>query len=1016
MADEELQAKITLDEQQFSVAANKVVAQLGALDGAVQGLGTKLENALDKSLGKVSGQLQGLSLDNVASRLSQAADKMQAAFVGTVQPAIEFEAAMRNVNTVAKLSEEDLAGLSDQMRTLGREIGIGIAPTEAAAAQYEILSAGFENAADATEILKQAAIASKGGLTTTANAADLLTSSLKAYGAGADQAKRFSDVLFTGVEKGKLTFDDFVAGLGSVVPAAAANNVSLEELSAAMAALTTAGQQPARAFTGLNAAIVQLSSPTKEARTAAAGLGIDLDSAAFKGLSLVEKLQALALAAGDNKSALRAVLGDVNALGVAYSLAGNGASTYQSAIEAMNGPLDASANAARENSKSFAAAKQEFDAAAQALKIALSGAILPALTKLAKVGTEIIHFFDDFSPGAKAAAGAVAGVGTALAVAGAVLGKFLFGAQGLAGVLGVQIPLSTAAAGNAYTALSGRVAAARTAITSFNFAAAAGPGFLAALGVGLILAAKEYVNMQQSALAAADAIETVGGKALKGTTADFSTGELLSTPVADLKKKGASKEDVQNRIRELRETLEDTVDTAARNKLQEKIDQLIEVREQLATTKEIEKKAAGPNKNVEEFLKNRKAPAEDPKAIEERRKQALFEIENAKLTGEERIKQLEAFLAKEKLVGDERRSIEKKIFDEREKLEKSAADAAKKAVDDKIADSLQEIDLSKASHQAKIQQLGELAKKYQDNADLQRRLRDLIAREEEAADKDREDRKKKAADDAKKAQEAANQRTQEERQARGEAIGLRQDAISSEISKQQDKGGAGAISAIGSLLQERQRLTEESIRLQLAEQIAAAKSDEAKVQFSKNAEERIRQEQLKTAEEFKRLKDEQVAKAKEAEEKLKPKKATSTEFTGGVLTVEELAKQSEARFGSGVGQDFDARRAATDAARKARTEQNIAQTLAGAQAKGIDLAKVLPQSKIAGLPGSFQGLPPKVGSGTAPSSMTAVRLEVDIKIDRGDGTTETRTTTLTGVGYPASGPGSTPTTTRGRVA
>ena len=174
MADEELQAKITLDSDQFSVAVNKVVAQLGALDGAVQTLGTKLENSLDKSLGKVSGQLQGLSLDAVAGKLSQAADKMQAAFTSTVQPAIEFESAMRNVNTVAKLSEEELVGLSDQMRTLGREIGIGIPPAEAAAAQYDILSAGFTKAADATEILKTAAIASRGGLTTTANAADLL--------------------------------------------------------------------------------------------------------------------------------------------------------------------------------------------------------------------------------------------------------------------------------------------------------------------------------------------------------------------------------------------------------------------------------------------------------------------------------------------------------------------------------------------------------------------------------------------------------------------------------------------------------------------------------------------------------------------------------------------------------------------------------------------------------------------------------------------------------------------------
>lgn len=1004
MADEELQAKITLDEQQFSVAVNKVIAQLGTLDGAVQGLGVKLENALDKSLGKVSGQLQGLSLDNVAGKLSQAADKLQAAFTATVQPAIEFESAMRNVNTVAKLSETELQGLSDQMRTLGREIGIGIPPAEAAAAQYDILSAGFTKAADATEILKTAAIASRGGLTTTANAADLLTSALNAYGAGADQAKRFSDVLFTGVEKGKLTFEDFVQGLGSVVPAAAANNVSIEELSAAMAALTAAGQQPARAFTGLNAAIVQLSSPTKEARNAAAGLGIDMESAGFKGLSLVEKLQALAIAAGENKSALRQVLGDVNALGVAYSLAGNGAATYQDAINTMNGPLDASANAARENSKSFAAAKAEFDAAAQALKIALSQSILPALTGLAKTGTEIIHFFDDFSPGAKAAAGAVAGVGTALAVAGAILGKFLLGTQGLVATLGVQVPTSAAAASGAFTALSARVAAARTAVLGFNFAVLAGPAALAALGVVLVKTAADFANIQTEAAKAADAIEQVGGQALKGTTTDFSTGELLSTPVADLKKKGATQEDVQNRIRELRETLEDTVDTAARSKLQEKIDELIRVREQLATAKETEKKT-GPSTAVQDFLKNRKPPPEDQKAIEERRKQALFEIETAKLTGEERIKALEAFLAKEKLVGDERRSIEKKILEEREKLEKDAADRAKKATDDRIADSLQEIDLSKASHQAKIQQLGELAKKYKDNADLQRRIRDLIAREEEAKDKEREERRKKAEDDAKKAQEAANDRTQEERGARQDSISLRQDAIGSEIDKAREKGSQG-LPQIEALLAERQRLTEETIRLQLAEQLATTQSEAAKEQLRRNAEERIRQEQQKTTEEFKKLKDEEVAKAKAAADALKPKKA-STEFGGQTLTVEQLAEQMGGRFGSGnVSEEFSKRQAASAAAAQAKRDAGIAGSLANLQTKGIDLAKVFPGSALAGL-GSIK--PPsssKIATGTAPTfSVSIAPLDVRITIEHPGGATENRRTTLPGVGPPGSGGG-----------
>jgi len=410
----------------------------------------------------------------------------------------------------------------------------------------------------------------------------------------------------------------------------------------------------------------------------------------------------------------------------------------------------------------------------------------------------------------------------------------------------------------------------------------------------------------------------------------------------------------------------------------------------LATASEVQAKKGGVDPAVEDYLKGRKAPPEDQKAIEERRKQALFEIETAKLSGQERIKALEAFLAKEKLAGDERRSIEQKIFQEREKLEKDAADRAKAATADKIADSLQEIDLSKASHQAKIQQLGELAKKYQDNADLQRRIRDLIAREEEAKDKEADDRRKKREADAKKAEEAAKERGQEETDAREEAVGLRKDSVESELGKAKEKGD---LTAVQRLLSERQRLTEETIRLQLQEQLAQTQSEAAKAQLAANAEERIRQERQKTADEFKRLQDEQAAKAAETAKKLEPK--TSTEFSGGVLTVEELAAQSRARFSD---EGFGQRKAATTAARISKLQGNLA-----------SLGSFKTQD--------FKTLAGKVPSGTAPTATVVAKLEpLDVNVHvHQNGTTTTSKTTLSTVGAPASGPGSIPSNPRGRV-
>lgn len=1001
---EELQAKITLDAKQFSVGVGDIVAKLSTLEAAIASVGGKLENSLDKSLGQVNAKLQGLSLDAVGGKLSAAADQMQAALGAVVQPAIEFETAMRRVNTVAKLSDDELSVLSDQMRTLGQTIGISISPTEAAAAQYDILSAGFTNTADATEILTQAAIASRGGMTSSAAAADLLTSALNSYGVGADQAKHFNDVLFTGVEKGKLTFDDFVQGLGSVAPAAAANGVSIEELSSAMAALTAAGQQPARAFTGLNAAIVQLSSPTDEAKKAAAGLGINLEGAAFKGLSLVEKLQLLATTAGDNKAALRKVLGDVNALGVAYSLTGNGAKTYADALAASTGPSNAAANAAKQTSQGVEDARKRFEAAAQALGIALSTAILPFLAGLADAGTSALKFFDSFSSGAKGAFGVVLGLTTALTAAGAGIVSFLLGVRGVAFALGVQLPAASAAGGTALTTLSARVAAARTAMMGLNAAAIAGPALLLGLGAGIIALAEAYAQAETAALDAAKALDDPRfGQGLAGTKSDFSTGQLLNTPVADLKKAGADKADVQNRIRELRETLEQTVDQAARKTLEDKIKQLIEVREQLDKTGK--ETSAAASDRVRDFkLDPVVDQAAQKKATEERNKQALFEIETSKLSGQERIAALEALIAREKLVGDERRQIEQKIFQIREKLESNTAAAQKKAADDRKADELQAIDLSKASHQTKIQQLAALLVKYKEDGDTRRKIEQEIAREQDAIAKDQDEKRKKREEAQKKAADDARERTQEERSAQQDAIGLRKDAISTEIDTAKEKGGKGSTATILGLLAERQKLTEETIRLQLAEQLAQTQSAEAKVQLEKNAEERIRQERQKTADEAKKLTDAQIADTKRLEDSKKPKQV-STEFTGGLLTPEELSKQMAERFGGGAGiADFAARQQTTTESRQQQIAAGIAANIAEAQRKGIDLSKALgnPSTSLSAV---TAGLPGKVNNFTQAPPVQKFQLEhtINIKLTREDGSTSTQRVTVSGVPGPGEG-------------
>lgn len=1043
MADEELRAKITLDAQSFSIGVGEIVAKLATLEKGLESVGDKLGNHLEKGLGRANKSLEGLSLAQASQQLEAFGQKAAAAFAGIVTPAVSFQTAMNNVNTVAKLGDKDLAALSEQMRTLGKDIGISIKPSEAAAAQYDILSAGFEKTADATEILTQAAVASRGGLTTVSAAADVITSSLKAYGLEADQAKRVNDTLFIGVEKGKLRFEDFAQGLGAVVPAAAANGVSLQELSAAMAALTVAGQTPARAFTGLNAAIVQLGAPTETAKKAARELGINMETAAFQGLSLVEKLQLLSRTAGEDvarKGLVRQVLGDVNALGVAYSLAEKGAETYASALAATVGPSNAAANAAKINEQGVEAAQRRFEAAAEAFKIGATKTILPALESLVDFGTTVIDTFDGLPDSLKEGIIIVAGIAGAVGTLGASVGGLLLGLKGLTVALGIQVPAAAAASTAALGETAIAANAAGTGITRF-LTIAGRIGVIGLVGTALVGLATYYVEAGKAAQKAADDAVNAAGKMSRA--ASVSTGAITSTPVDQLQAQGVGAEDVRNRIRPLRDAARNTaeklteVDKALEEQkrigpgatkriaeLQAEKDSLIEaskkfesrIAELVAIEQKIGERArqvtneqtGGIGKGAGAGLAG--VPAEQD--LKELKKQALFEIETGKLVGEERIKALQAYIAKYQLVGDEARHIEREIFQERKKLQDASETAQKKALEDRKADALQEIDISKASHAQKIQQFRDLLTKYKDDADFRRTILRQIAQEEAAADKDKADRQQKAKEAAKKATEEAKEKSSEERGARGDAISLRQDAITQQLGKEEAKGTKQSLSAIQVLLAEKQRLTEESIRLQLAEQLAATKSAEAKVQLERNAEERIRQEQLKTVEEFKRLKDEQLKKAKEAEEALKPKKAgPSTEFTGATLTPEQLAEQMANRFGGGAGNaDFATRRAGTVAAQQKATEDNIAaltaklppsQRRAPTPFVPSDLA-----SKIAASTKTVTGITQKISAVTTPPSdaLKLAPLEVVVTLNTPTGT-ETQRTTLPGVGPPGSGGG-----------
>ncbi|MBN1319956.1 MAG: phage tail tape measure protein, partial [Thermoleophilia bacterium] len=292
--------------------------------------------------------------------------------------AAEFEAEMRNVNSILKLSEDGFQALSRSV--LGLAGKTGKAPQDLARGLYDIASSGFDGA-EGLQILEASAIAATAGITDTATAVKAGTAVLNAYGMKASEIGHVQDVLFKTVERGVITYEQLALNLGDVVSMAAQAKIPLEEIGAAIAAMTKAGVQPAEAFTSLNQVLLSFIKPTDQAKEAAAGLGIDLSAAALeaKGLSGVmtevaravgsgkteladlaksgrsdaEFMEALSEETGTASERLAEIFPNVRALRGALVLAAEGGRGFSEEVLAMADATGSAASAFAEQSKSF---------------------------------------------------------------------------------------------------------------------------------------------------------------------------------------------------------------------------------------------------------------------------------------------------------------------------------------------------------------------------------------------------------------------------------------------------------------------------------------------------------------------------------------------------------------------------------------------------------------------------------------------------------------------------------------
>lgn len=192
---------------------------------------------------------------------------------------------------------------------------------------FDLISAGVD-AADSIKVLRVAANLATSGATDTSVAVDGLTSALNAFELSADSAQEISDKFFTAQKFGKTTVEELSRGFGLVASTASSFGVSLDELLASVAAVTTGGVRTSQAYTGLAAIFANISKPTKDATDEAERLGVEFTSTALRAQGFEGFLRSITESAKFNSTTLENLFGSVEAVKTILALTGAGADDF----------------------------------------------------------------------------------------------------------------------------------------------------------------------------------------------------------------------------------------------------------------------------------------------------------------------------------------------------------------------------------------------------------------------------------------------------------------------------------------------------------------------------------------------------------------------------------------------------------------------------------------------------------------------------------------------------------------
>lgn len=322
----------------------------------------KMSRTVDQAFGKVQKKLsetqaQAERVANASAKVGRQAGVMGLAIAAPLivagNMAMDFEKQMSNVSTLIDANTESMEAMGAETLAVASRVPVAI--EDITLSLYDIRSAGIA-AGDAMGVLEKSAQLSVAGLSTSAEATDIMTSAINTFSAEGMEAAEIADILFKTVKFGKTTMSEVSRSFGATAATVQAAGVQFADFQAATAAMTTLGEPASQAQNKIRQAIVSMQKPTADMAKIMEQLGVtsEKELIAREG-GMVGAFEAINKAGEDMGLNLAKAWGSVEAGAAVISLTGATNEAYLNTLKDMTTGANALDEAYRKQAGTAAA-------------------------------------------------------------------------------------------------------------------------------------------------------------------------------------------------------------------------------------------------------------------------------------------------------------------------------------------------------------------------------------------------------------------------------------------------------------------------------------------------------------------------------------------------------------------------------------------------------------------------------------------------------------------------------------